>query len=446
MRHVDAVGAIGGAALELVEEDDAIAMLDRVEVHVGDVRDRGLQLRELEVVRRKERVAARHFREVARNGVGEREPVEGRGATADFVDQHQALRGRVVEDRGGLGHFHHERRTSAGEVVGRPDAREDAVDGTEGRGFRGHERSAVGEEGNLRDLAHVGGFPAHVRPGDEEQLARAGEARVVGDEVVDLAFDHEVAALANLDAVVGGEGRAREPQDFGRGGEGAEGIQPGGGRGDFLQACEVRVQILEERVVERLLARECPLARGQRLVLERLEFRGDEALRVLHRLAALVLDGDLVELALGHLDEEAVHAVEFHAQVGDASAIALPLFHGEQERAAIVLDHAQLVQLRVAAVADHSALANDRRGLVLEGARKLAVDCLEGAQLPGLLLEARLAAVGDRSVQRREAGERVAQPREIARARGAQRHPRGDALDIGPGREEFRQPREAQAR
>src|SRR5258706_16228862 len=47
VRDMDAVGAIRGAALELVQEDDAVAVLDRVEVDVGDVRQLGGELREL---------------------------------------------------------------------------------------------------------------------------------------------------------------------------------------------------------------------------------------------------------------------------------------------------------------------------------------------------------------------------------------------------------------
>src|SRR5688572_31943809 len=40
------------------------------------------------------------------------------------------------------------------------------------------------------------------------------ERGVVGDEVLHLALDHEVAALLDVDAVIAGELRAREAQGF----------------------------------------------------------------------------------------------------------------------------------------------------------------------------------------------------------------------------------------
>ena len=48
---------------------------------------------------------------------GEREAVEGRGAAADLVEEDQAARGRLAEDRRRLAHLDHERRLAAAEVV-----------------------------------------------------------------------------------------------------------------------------------------------------------------------------------------------------------------------------------------------------------------------------------------------------------------------------------------
>src|SRR5439155_27031130 len=117
---------------------------------------------------------------------------------------------------------------------------------------------------------------------------------------------------------------------------------------------------------ELLLERERALARRERLVLEGLELGRDVALGILHRLAALVLERNLVELPLRHLDVEAVHAVEFDPEVGDSGAAALALLHLEQEGAAIALDRAQLVEPRMMAVADDAAFAQHRGGLFLQ--------------------------------------------------------------------------------
>ena len=87
--------------------------------------------------------------------------------------------------------------------------------------------------------------------------------------------------------------------------------------------------------------------RRQRLVLERLQLGRDEALGVLHRLAAPVVGRHLRRLALRDLDEEAVHAVVLDAQVRDAGARALARLELEQERVAVAADRAQLVELGV---------------------------------------------------------------------------------------------------
>ena len=56
------------------------------------------------------------------------------GAAADFIEHDQAARRGGVQNDGGLGHLHHERGTAAREIVGRADAREDAIDdGQHGR-------------------------------------------------------------------------------------------------------------------------------------------------------------------------------------------------------------------------------------------------------------------------------------------------------------------------
>ncbi len=87
------------------------------------------------------------------HGPGQREPVIGRSAAADFVQHDQAARRGGVEDDGGLGHFDHERRSAAREIVRSADAREHAVDDRHQCGFGGEERSHLGENRKQRGLA-----------------------------------------------------------------------------------------------------------------------------------------------------------------------------------------------------------------------------------------------------------------------------------------------------
>ena len=68
-----------------------------------------------------------------------------------------------VQDVGGLLHLDHERRLAARDVVGRADAREDAVDDRQLRVLRRHERSDLREQRQQRGLPQVGRLAAHVR-------------------------------------------------------------------------------------------------------------------------------------------------------------------------------------------------------------------------------------------------------------------------------------------
>ncbi|MNR40577.1 hypothetical protein D3C85_1588760 [compost metagenome] len=61
-------------------------------------------------------------------GPGQRQAVEGTGTAADFVHQHQAALGGVVQDVGGFAHLDHEGRTAARQVIAGADTGEDAVD------------------------------------------------------------------------------------------------------------------------------------------------------------------------------------------------------------------------------------------------------------------------------------------------------------------------------
>ena len=61
-----------------------------------------------------------------RPGYGE--PVEGRGAAADFVQNDQRALAGLIEDRRGLDHLDHESRVAARQIVGGADAREQPVD------------------------------------------------------------------------------------------------------------------------------------------------------------------------------------------------------------------------------------------------------------------------------------------------------------------------------
>ncbi len=192
----------------------------------------------------------------------------------------------------------------------------------------------------------------------------------------------------------------------------------------------MRRQLVEQTLVEQLLAGERALLRRERLVLEGLQFRRDVALGVLQRLAAPVVVRHLVGLRARDLDVEAVDAVVLDLEIGYAGTLALARLHLRQEIAAVRLDRAQLVQLGVVAVRDHAAFPYHRRGLRLDGGLEHAEG--RGARRKGerQLRQPRARATGKRSGEIRQPLQRLAQAREIARPRRLQCDAGRDALDV----------------
>ncbi|MPN55073.1 hypothetical protein SDC9_202752 [bioreactor metagenome] len=94
--------------LDGVQENDLFGMLDRVEMHVGEIGVFIGQQRKFEVVRGKQRQRAILLDEMATDGEGQRHPVESRCAAPDLVHQHQAVGRGVVQDGCRFGHLDHE--------------------------------------------------------------------------------------------------------------------------------------------------------------------------------------------------------------------------------------------------------------------------------------------------------------------------------------------------
>ena len=141
---VDAVALVGAAGDDPVQEDDlALALADR-DVGVAQPGLGLLELDELVVVRGEEGAAADRVVQVLGDRPGERDAVEGAGAAADLVEDHQAARRRVVEDVRRLGHLDHERALAAAQLVAGADAGEDPVDDADPRLLRRDERCRSG--------------------------------------------------------------------------------------------------------------------------------------------------------------------------------------------------------------------------------------------------------------------------------------------------------------
>ena len=98
------------------------------------------------------------------------EAIIGARAAANFVQYDEAVSRSVIENVSRLVHLYHEGRVSAGEIVARPDARENSVDQSDLCGSSGSPASDLGEEINESHLPNKGAFPRHVRPCDQMYL------------------------------------------------------------------------------------------------------------------------------------------------------------------------------------------------------------------------------------------------------------------------------------
>ncbi len=165
-----------------MKEYEPVPMFHGFDVYVGDARRLGGETGEFEIMGGEQRKCPHFGGDEGGAGPRERQAVEGTGAAAHFVHEHEAFVGGVVEDVRRLGHFQHERRAAPGQIVGGADAREDAVEGAEHRAFGRHETADVREDGDQRRLAHVGAFSAHVGAGDDEHAAVVIEMQIVGNE------------------------------------------------------------------------------------------------------------------------------------------------------------------------------------------------------------------------------------------------------------------------
>ena len=125
-----------------------------------------------------------------------------------------------------------------------------------------------------------------------------------------------------------------------------------------------------------------------------------------------------------------MHPVELDLQVGDAGALPLAGFEFQQEGPAVGLDAAQLVELGVEAGGDHAAVAQHRRGLRRDGAGEQVQRHLGRGEFFQHPHQQRRLGCAEGGAQLGEAGQAVAQGRQIPRPCAAQRDPGGDALHV----------------
>ena len=125
------------------------------------------------------------------------------------------------------------------------------------------------------------------------------------------------------------------------------------------------------------LALDDPLVGAEHFLFVFLQRRRHEALAAGDRLLAVVIRRNVREIRLRDLDVVPEDAVVADLQRADAGPRALRLFHRGDVLLAGTTDRAQLVELGVHAVADHAAVARDRRWFIEQRGVEVGADVRE---------------------------------------------------------------------
>src|SRR5262249_46666969 len=148
---------------------------------------------------------------------------------------------------------------------------------------------------------------------------------------IDLSLDNGMTSSSDRKTGRSDESRPYEIQCLGAFRQGRKHVELCERSGHFLQCRDRRCEIGEQLLVEHLFTRERTLLCRERLVFERLELGRDVALGILERLAATIIVRNSGRMRMTDFDVEAMHTIEFDLETGDAGALALSYFQGQQK-------------------------------------------------------------------------------------------------------------------
>ena len=185
-------------------------------------------------------------------------------------------------------------------------------------------------------------------------------------------------------------------------------------------------QPLEDRDLEL----ETALVGAEDLLFVLLERRRDEPLAAGDRLLAVVVGRNVAEVRLRDLDVVAEDAVVANLERRNAGPRPLRVFHRGDVLLVRAADAAQVVELGVDAVADHAAVARDRRRLVDERRVELVAEVGEIVELGDEAPDERRLQLGEEHAHARHGGNRLSQRDEVARPGDAERRARDEPLDV----------------
>ena len=295
------------------------------------------------------------------DGPGDGKPVVGGGPAADFVEDDEAFRRGVVENVGGLVHFDHEGRVPARELVGRADAAENPVGDADARRLRRHPAADLRQQRDERDLANVGGFARHVRPGDDVDLrSRSRKVRAVGHESLHHAraaqhlFDDGMPPFLDLKRVGVVHLRLAVIPFLRNLRPAREHVELRESSRRFRQRRRIRERLFDDFAVELRFAPLHELVRVKDFVFLAPQLRRRVALRADERLPPRPSRGNFGQIGLRDFDVVAERSRVAHAQTADVRLVLKAFFEIEKPRLAVRAQVAQRVETRVEPAANRA--------------------------------------------------------------------------------------------
>src|SRR5579871_3231860 len=434
----DAVAAVSFAGLDFAQENDAVACLLDRDAEITDTIELVGKFGELVIMGGEERLRASALVDELDHRPGKGEAIVRGGASADFVEDDKAARRGRVEDDGCFGHFDHEGRSTASQIVRRSDAGENAIDQGKRCSVGRDEGAHLGEYGDECSLAEVGGLAAHIRACDEgDEVSVRVKVKVVRNEAAGIAtgfvtelLDHRMAASNDPHSAVVGEGRARVTvgrSDFGQGGRY---IETGDGRCRGTNALRVIGGEPADFAEEILFQRQDLLLGVQNLALVILELGSGETLGVDQGLLALVIGRSEMQVGFRDFDVVAKDVVETDFQRLYACACALASFNLSDVLPAVLAEIAEFIELRIVAGADRAPVA-DVNGRGIGDCMKNAVANLgQLIKLAGQLAEPDGGQGGNDLLECGNFLERLSEGEELTRTGGTDGDFREQALHV----------------
>ena len=328
--YLNAVALVCAALDDLSQENDIVAFFfygDAVIVHAGQF---SFQLCQFMVVSGKQRLGPQKSRvaDVLHHCPGNGQAVEGAGASANLVQNEQAVGRGVAQNVSHLGHLHHERTLAGRQVVGRTYPGKDPVHNAD-LGFLGRDKAAdLCHKHNEGSLPHIGGFSGHVWAGDDGnpvlvvvQISVIGDEHIVGDHF----FHHRMSARPDVNESFLVDGRTHIIFPLRHQGKGRVHVQSGDGPGRFLDPQHFPADLIPHVGKEIVFQRKQLILGTQDHVFQLLELRGNVAFRVGQRLLAHIVVRHQILIGIGHFQIIAEHLVVFDTEVLDAGALPLLL-------------------------------------------------------------------------------------------------------------------------